>query len=99
MLLPGFDAASRARRGQGIAATRAELERWRAEHPDTSADPEEFRQAILPGLARVKLREIMAACSVAKSTASMIRSGRHLPALRHWPALARLGGVEFGEQA
>jgi hypothetical protein len=46
-------------------------------------------------LAGVKLREIMDACGVAKSSASEIRSGRHLPALRHWPALAELAGVEL----
>jgi hypothetical protein len=32
----------------------------------------------------------MAATGVAKSTASMIRSGRYVPALRHWEALRGL---------
>jgi hypothetical protein len=93
VLLPGFDAESRKRRGRAIASTRAELERWRAEHPDAQASPEEFQELILPGLSRVQLRQIMAALGCAKSTASMIRSGRHVPALRHWPALAGLAGV------
>jgi hypothetical protein len=32
----------------------------------------------------------MAALACAKSTASMIRSGRYVPALRHWEALREL---------
>jgi hypothetical protein len=53
---PGFDAATRARRGRAIATTRAELERWRAAHQGAVADPQEFREQILPGLAQVRLR-------------------------------------------
>ncbi len=90
----GFDNASRARRGHAIAATRAELERWRQDHPGAVADAEHFRETILPGLASVRLREIMDALGCTKSTASLIRSGRFLPALRHWPKLAELAGAD-----
>ncbi len=93
VLLPGFGSATRARRGQAIAGTRAELEHWRSEHPGAVADPQRFRELILPGLASVRLRQIMDALDCAKSTASLIRSGRHVPALRHWAKLAALGGV------
>jgi hypothetical protein len=48
-------------------------------------------------LAKVTLRQIMQVAGVAKSTASMIRSGRHVPALRHWPLLAELVGMEMPE--
>ena len=100
--LPGQDPEARARRGQAIAATRAELEAWRAERPGAPGpgcplDPAQanrFRDLVLPRLAGVRLREIMAVLGVAKSSASEIRSGRHLPALWHWPALAELAGVE-----
>jgi ribosomal protein L32 len=61
VLIPGFDPATRHRRGRAIATTRAELERWRAAHQGAVADPQEFRELILPGLAQVKLRAIMAA--------------------------------------
>jgi len=45
----------------------------------------------------VKLKEIMLAGSFAKSTASMIRSGKGgVPALRHWAALAALAGDTVG---
>jgi CRISPR-associated endonuclease Cas1 len=84
------DEATRRKRGRAIAASRAELERWRREHPEPRPDPEVFRRDILPGLANVKLSEIVTACGVARSWASMIRSGRKVPALRHWAALADL---------
>jgi len=87
---PGQDQRTRRRRGAAIAETRAELERWKTEHPGAQADPDMFRTEILPRLARVKLAEIMDVCGVAKSTASMIRSGKHVPALRHWDQLANL---------
>src|SRR5262249_33145584 len=88
---PGQAEQTRRQRGRAIAANRAELERWKSEHPDARTDPDAFRREVLPGLARVKLSEIMRACGVAKSTASMIRSGALVPALRHWSALASLG--------
>jgi hypothetical protein len=86
----GQDERTRRRRGRAIAASRLELERWKVEHPGVQSDPEFFEREILPGLQRVKLREIMAACGVAKSTASMIRSGARIPALRHWSRLASI---------
>lgn len=85
---PGQDAATRRRRGRAISAKRAELERWKQDHPGVSADPATFADSILPGLRKATLSEITQACGVAKSTASMIRSGTRLPALRHWQALA-----------
>ncbi len=88
VLLPGFDPTARARRGQAIADTRAELERWRSENAGAVADPLHFRELILPRLASVSLRQIMDALGCAKSTASLIRCGRHVPALRHWAKLA-----------
>ena len=72
---------------------RSELDAWRAEHPHAKARPEDFA-AIRAGLRDVKLAEIMTALSVSKASASSWRSGRVVPALRHWPALATLAGVE-----
>ena len=90
---PGQSSEVRKVRGRGIARTRAELEAWKRTHPEPRPDPTDFAP-ILKGLARVKLREIMAACSVSKSTASMIRSGKHLPAARHWEALKNLSQLD-----
>jgi hypothetical protein len=87
---PGQDEQTRRKRGRAIAASRAELERWKSEHPDARTDPEAFRREILPGLQSMKLGEIQGALSCAKSTASMIRSGTRIPAVRHWQALAKL---------
>jgi CRISPR-associated protein Cas1 len=87
---PGQDEQTRRRRGRAIAASRAELERWKSDHPDARTDPEAFRREVLPLLRGVKLTEIMRATGMAKSSASMVRSGRRVPALRHWSALAAL---------
>lgn len=70
---------------------RSELERWKVEHPQAVAHPSEF-DPIRDALQKVTLREIMVATGASKPAASGWRSGRHVPALRHWPALARLSG-------
>jgi CRISPR-associated protein Cas1 len=87
---PGQDEETRRKRGRAIAASRAELERWKSENRDARTDPETFRRQILPGLQLLKLAEIMQATGMAKSSASMVRSGTRVPALRHWNALAHL---------
>jgi CRISPR-associated protein Cas1 len=92
---PGQARETRRRRGRAIAAARAELEAWKREHPDANTPRELYLETILPRLAGIKLRDIMAATGLTKSTASMIRSGRHVPAQRHWPALAGIAGVAW----
>lgn len=52
--------------------------------------------ATCPRLVGVRMREIMAVLGLAKSLAPRSRAGRHLPALRHWLALA---GVELLDDA
>ena len=84
---------ARRRRGRSIAMARSELDAWRAEHPHANADPAHFAP-IRAGLAPVKLSEITGALGVSKASASSWRSGRVVPALRHWSALAQLAGVE-----
>jgi hypothetical protein len=85
---PGQDAETRQRRGRAIADARAKLEAWKVD-PDVIPPDEDF-EPIRSVLSTVKLREIMDACGVAKSTASAIRAGRLVPARRHWTALMRL---------
>jgi len=94
---PGQSREVRRRRGRSIAMARSELEQWKAEHPHAVADPADFAP-IRIGLAEVPLTRIMAACGVSKGTASSWRSGRHVPALRHWKALADLAGVELASR-
>jgi CRISPR-associated endonuclease Cas1 len=89
-LTPGHSRETRRKRGQAIAATRAKLEAWKTEHPEDVADVERYRREILPGLASVKLAEIMIACEVSKTTASDIRSGKRAPAARHVATLEGL---------
>jgi len=93
---PAQSREARRRRGRSIAMARSELDAWRAEHPHAQANPADFAP-VLAGLAPVTLRAIMDACSVSKATASGWRSGRHVPALMHWPALAELAGVALAE--
>jgi CRISPR-associated endonuclease Cas1 len=89
---PGQSREARRRRGRSIAMARSELDRWRAEHPHARANPVDFAP-VRDALSTVKLSAIMTACAVSKATASGWRSGRQLPPLRHWQALAELAGV------
>ena len=83
---------ARRRRGRSIAMARSELDRWRAEHPHATADPSHFAP-IRAGLGSVTLAAIMAATGCSKATASGWRSGRHVPPLARWGALAELADV------
>lgn len=89
----GQDETTRQQRGKAIAEALAERTAWKAAHPEVTGDADWYRQVVLPGLATVKLATIIEAIGVAKSTASAIRSGRRLPALRHWTVLAELTGA------
>ncbi len=93
---PAQSREARRRRGRSIAMARSELERWKADHPHAMHRPEDFA-AIRAGLAGVTLREIAAATGMSKASASTWRSGRQVPALRHWAALAALAGVEHAD--
>jgi CRISPR-associated protein Cas1 len=86
---------TRRRRGRAIAAQRAELEQWRRDHPGADTPRQHYIDVVLPQLAIVRLRDIMTATGLSKSTASTIRSGRIVPAQRHWPALAAIVGVPW----
>jgi hypothetical protein len=92
--LAGQDFSTRKRRGEAIAKARGASSRWKVEHPGEKGDPEWYRESILPGLAGLPLSRIMGACGVAKSTASAIRSGKRVPAERHWEALQFITKVQ-----
>ena len=76
---------------------RSELERWKADHPHANADPADFAP-IREALTGVTLGAIVTACNTSKAAASGWRSGRYVPAMRHWPALAKLGGVVWTDE-
>ncbi len=88
---PGQDFQTRNQRGAAISEKKALERQWREAHPGERGDPEEYRRLVLPGLRGIILSEIMRACDVSKSTASMIRSGKLVPAQRHWEALGQIG--------
>jgi len=90
---PGQDIYTRNQRGVAISESKRASREWREEHPLAKWDIEWHREAVLPGLEGVPLSAIVAACGVAKSTASAIRSGKSVPAERHWQSLKLLGAV------
>ena len=80
------------RYSKSCAESRSAQERWRRDNRDAETDPQVYRSQILPGLADVPLREIIAVTGSSKSSASSYRSGRSVPHPMHWEALATLLG-------
>jgi len=96
---PNQSKGVRQRRGQAIARVRSAQERWRRENPDADTDPDVYRERILPALASLPLREIMAVTGSSKSSASSYRSGRCIPHPMYWVGLASLldrGAARYG---
>jgi CRISPR-associated endonuclease Cas1 len=83
----------RRNRGQAIATRKAAL-KASADSLGFPADKDWYRANILPRLASHKLSEL-AACGISKGYASYVRSGKYVPNVALWPALARLAGVEL----
>ena len=78
------------RGGRAIAIRRRIAAEWDAAHGAEPYDPDRFRRDILPGLADVKLGDIMAVTGWSKSFASRVRAGRSVPHVSTWRALAEL---------
>ena len=81
---------ARSRRGAAIASRKKALKVWEESHPDIPYDPDYFRREILPGLATIKLTEIMKTAGISKSFASRVRSGHFEPHVSTWGDLAGL---------
>jgi CRISPR-associated endonuclease Cas1 len=79
----------RAARAMAISARRQAEAAWEC----VGMDPADFRSAVLPALATIKLSAIVAACGVSKGTASYWRSGKWTPHPSHWLKLAELARV------
>jgi len=88
---PRQTAEIRGRRGEAIAARKRALREWDEANPDVDYDPELFSREILPGLAGVKLAEIVEAIGCSKGYASVIRAGKQTPHVSTWQALKGLG--------
>jgi hypothetical protein len=67
------------------------LAEWERANPGVAYDPDLFRREILPGLASVKLADIMAAAGISKGYASNVRAGKYTPHVSTWKGLAELG--------
>ncbi len=61
---------------------------WEREHG--LADPQVYKREILPKLATVPLRQLVAVTGLSTTTCSRIRRGLRVPHPRHWKALERL---------
>lgn len=81
-------------RARAISTRRQAEAGWSAKHhAGLLVDRRWVTEVLLPAVANVKLRDVMAATGVAKSTASGWRSGTSVPHPMHWEALAALAGV------
>jgi hypothetical protein len=83
----------RGRRGAAIAARKRALAEWELANPGVTYDPELFTREILPGLAVVKLSEIVEATGMSKASASDVRRGKWTPHVSTWRALVGLVDV------
>ena len=79
--------AVRRNRGSAIAARKRALREWEDFHPGVTFDRAIFKREILPGLANVKLVDIMNAAGISKSYASQVRSGECTPHVSTWEKL------------
>jgi len=63
-------------------------------HPKTAYDPELFRRDIRPGLADLRLSEIVEAIGCSKAWAGDIRRDKRTPHVSTWAALGQLVGAK-----
>ena len=63
---------------------------WGAEH-GAEADPDVFRQEILPRLNGVTLRAMAKVTGLSEGYCSFVRRGIKVPHRRHWISFAQLG--------
>ena len=89
----------RSRRGRAIASRKQALRARGDAGLAPWCDAAWFAAEVLPGLASVKLVEIMEAAGCSKSFASQVRSGKFSPHVSTWRALANLAGVEAPDEA
>lgn len=62
---------------------------WEASNAPTMTEGE-YRERVLPALANVSSRVIMAAMGVTQAYALDVRNGKRLPHARHWETLSAL---------
>ncbi len=63
----------------------------------SDVDPAIYRERIWPGLAAVKLSQLIEATGYSKGYCSTIRGGMWTPHVSTWPALAELVGLDLAE--
>jgi hypothetical protein len=73
-----------------MAAVRAAEQDWEREHRGMVRPLTSEFAPIRDGLSGIPLERIMQTIDVSRTAASKIRSGKLVPHIRHWEALARL---------
>lgn len=86
----GRAAVKRRARNAGNDSAVAAWEREQGDGGSDAADPDAFARDVLPGLAGVSTRALMAATGLGPTYCKLIRRGVKTPHQRHWAALARL---------
>jgi len=87
----------RGRPSRAITTRKRALAEWERANPGVAYDPNWFDREILPGLASVKLSEIVAATGMSKGFASQVGAGKFRPHVSTWVALAKLVIDTWGE--
>jgi hypothetical protein len=83
---PTATTEARRKLSESISRRQAERRAWEQANPGPH-DPERYRAEILPGVARMSLKEITRRTGLSLRQASDIRRGRVLPHPRWWEAL------------
>lgn len=94
---PAHGGAAVVKRRATNAAHEAAAAAWKREHGDgdaTPGDSEAFARDILPGLAVLPTRALMAATGLGSTYCKLIRRGVKTPHRRHWTALALLAAMD-----
>jgi CRISPR-associated endonuclease Cas1 len=82
-----------AKRGESQRRHAAALKAWQPSCQPAWLNEETYMRRIRPQLTNVAVPAIRVALGVSKSYATDIRSGKRLPHLRHWQAIAQLVGI------
>jgi hypothetical protein len=89
---PAHGGEAARKRGAKIAQAKMEMAQWERKN-QIDADPDYFKQSVLPRLQGVPLLTIMRATGLSLDYCSKVRRGLRVPHQRHWDTLRGIGEV------
>ena len=95
---PAHGSEAKCKRGETLRENARLSREWEAQNPSVMTE-EDYRKRVLPALATVPSRAIMAAMDVSQAYALAVRNGKRLPHPRHWEALRSLSNAHDQQQA